>query len=307
MHKTIVIGSGCAGLTAAIYLARAGLEPLVLEGMEPGGQLTLTSIIENFPGFPEGIEALDLVDNMKNQAKRFGATFQSHVVTRLERGDGSFALTLDDGRAEETRTAVIASGARARYLGIEGERELTGKGLSTCATCDGAFFRGKQVGVVGGGDSAMEEAIFLTRFAAKVRVIHRREELRASKILQQRAFENDKIEFLWNTQVRALERGASGLTGVTLADTKTGAERSVALDGLFLAIGHIPNTDFLGDLVPLDEERYIKATGVKTGVPGLYVAGDVADRHYQQAVTAAGTGCAAALEAEAYLAEHRLG
>jgi thioredoxin reductase (NADPH) len=303
--KVGIIGSGMAGLTAAIYTARANLAPVVWEGPEPGGQLTLTTVVENYPGFPDGIDGFELVSNMKRQAQRFGAEFRPEAVTAVERADDGFLVRAE--QAEEKVTAlIVASGARARYLGLPNEMELTGRGVSTCATCDGAFFKDRRVLVVGGGDSAMEEAIFLTRFARRVTVVHRRDRLRASKIMQDRAMAKENLDFFWNTVVRALHGEGGQLVAVDLENVVTGERWREPTDGLFLAIGHIPNTEFLRGLVDLDEQGYVKANGVLTNVPGLFVAGDCADREYQQAVTAAGTGCQAALEAEAYLEERGL-
>lgn len=305
VHKVGIIGSGIAGLTAAIYAARGNLAPLVWEGDEPGGQLTLTSTVENYPGFPDGIDGFELVSRMKTQAERFGARFVSRSVTGLRREGERFVIV--DGEGETVVASVIvASGARARYLGLPNEQELIGRGLSTCATCDGAFFRGKDVIVVGGGDSALEEATYLSRLVRQVTVVHRRDTLRASKILQDRARQRPNIQFVWNSVVVALHEEGGSLKAVTLENVLSKERREMPIDGLFLAIGHIPNTEFLRGLVELDEQGYVKARGVETNVPGLFVAGDCADREYQQAVTAAGTGCQAALEVEAYLEERGL-
>lgn len=307
-EKVVIIGSGCAGATAAVYTARSDLSPVVLEGQEPGGQLTTTTVIENFPGFPEGIDGFDLMQRMKSQAERFGARFRMENVERLEKTAEGFTLTLLGGETIETLTVIIASGARAKWLGLPREKELVGRGVSACATCDGAFFRERPVVVVGGGDSAMEEALFLTRYASEVVISHRRETLRASKIMADRAMNHPKIRFAWNSKVNELLEVDGALSGVIFEDTQTGAKREHKADGLFVAIGHVPNTDFLPPgLLPTDHEGYIKLPGVLTDVAGLFVAGDVSDREYQQAITAAGEGCKAALEAEAYLAEHGLG
>ncbi|MGE0489036.1 MAG: thioredoxin-disulfide reductase [Vulcanimicrobiota bacterium] len=322
-HVSVLIaGSGCAGHTAAIYAARADLKPLVLEGNEPGGQLSLTSDVENFPGFPEGVGGFDLIENMKQQAQRFGARYEYGLIARLEDGGPPYTVELDNGKRITADSLILATGARARRLDVPGEGEMFGRGVSSCATCDGAFFRDQVVTVIGGGDSAMEEALFLTRFATKVIVIHRREALRASKIMQQRALEHAKIEFLWNSEVVSVlgdhETGAvSGVEVIThpegapsdkLDDPRT-ERRTVACDGMFLGIGHIPNTDFLGGRVTTDEEGYIVTVkghsvteDVKTNLEGVYACGDVVDKRYRQAITAAGMGCKAAMEAEEYLA-----
>lgn len=300
----MIIGSGCAGAAAAIYTARADLRPLVLEGMEPGGQLTTTSVIENYPGFIEGIDGFELMERMKKQAERFGARFRMEIVDRLAPNDGAFTIRLAGGEEIDAASVIIASGARARYLGLPGEMDLVGHGLSACATCDGAFFRNQRVVVVGGGDSAMEEALFLTRYASEVVIAHRRDTLRASKIMAERAMANEKISFAWNTRVVEIKAEGGTVNGVVFEDTKTGERTDHACEGLFMAIGHIPNTSFLPEgLLPLDKDGYIDSPSVTTEVSGLFVAGDVADRHYQQAVTAAGEGTKAALEVEAYLAE----
>ncbi len=300
----IIIGSGVAGLTAAVYAARGRLQPLLIEGMEPGGQLSLTSLVENFPGFPDGINGFELVDNMRKQAERFGTRYRSATVSKIDFGQKPFAVHLD-GESEVLRThgLIIASGARARTLGLPGETELFGHGLSTCATCDGAFFKGRRVAVVGGGDSAMEDAIYLTKFASEVHVVHRRDKLRASKIMQERALAKDSIHFHWNAHPAALLRGDDGkLRGLRLETTDgSGKTEELACDGVFYAIGHEPNTDMLGGALPRDTQGYLTAHGVVSDIPGVFIAGDVADHHYQQAITAAGTGCAAAMEAEDWL------
>ncbi len=301
VQSVIILGSGIAGLTAAVYTARGGLRPLVVEGGEPGGQLSLTSVVENFPGFPDGIGGLDLVQNIRRQAERFGARYESAEVSHVDLHSRPFRIELDGERTLQSHSLIIATGARARLLGLDGEDEILGRGLSTCATCDGAFFKNRTVAVVGGGDSAMEDAIYLTRFAAKVHVVHRRDRLRASKIMQERAFQKDSIVFHWNRQVDAYLRGEGGrLRGLRLAAPDGGGE-DLEVDGVFLAIGHIPNTDMLQGQLPADGEGYLTPKGVLTDIPGVFVAGDVADRRYQQAATAAGTGCAAAMEAEDYL------
>lgn len=321
-HVTVLIaGSGCAGHTAAIYAARADLAPLVLEGNEPGGQLSITSDVENFPGFPEGVGGFELTELMKKQAQRFGAQYDYGHITRLEAGGPPFTVHLEGDRTITCDALILATGARARTLGVPGEQELFGRGVSSCATCDGAFFRDQVVTVIGGGDSAMEEALFLTRFASKVIVIHRRDSLRASKIMQQRALEHPKIEFLWNAEVVKVlgdnETGAVNAVEVIVhPDGNPGGKpeaeverRTVACDGMFLGIGHIPNTDFLKGVITTDEEGYVvtvKGHGVtedvKTNVQGIFAAGDVVDKRYRQAITAAGMGCKAAMEAEEFLA-----
>lgn len=301
LHRIIILGSGPAGLTAALYTARANLKPLVIEGHQPGGQLTLTTTIENYPGFPEGIPGAELMEAMKKQAARFGATYQSGSATRVDLTKRPFQVTTDQGQ-HSCQALIIATGASARMLGLESERALLGRGVSTCATCDGFFFRDKEVIVVGGGDSAMEEAIFLTRFASRVTVIHRRSELRASKVLQERAMANEKIHFEWDSVVtEILGVQQEKVTGVILQDVKTKSERHFACDGVFLAIGHIPNTQlFEGQLELVD--GYIAVTGrSSTSVAGVFVAGDVQDYIYRQAITAAGSGCMAAIDCEKWL------
>lgn len=305
----VIVGSGISGLSAAVYTARAQLAPLVIEGSEPGGQLTLTSEVENYPGFEDPILGVDLVERMRKQAARFGARYRSDDVVAVDLSVRPFRVTLSRGTTIFTHALIVASGARARMLGLPGEAELFGRGLSSCATCDGAFFKDRVVAVVGGGDSAMEEATFLTRYAKKVYVIHRRDTLRASRLLAERAQAKPSIEFIWNAEVSAILTEQSMVHGVTLRDTVTHETRDLMIDGLFLAIGHIPNTEWLHGQLPTDAEGYLIAEPgtSETSIPGVFVAGDVADRVYQQAVTAAGTGCIAALDAEEYLAEHGLG
>lgn len=307
---TVILGSGCAGLTAAIYTARAGLKPLVLEGHEPGGQLSITTMVENFPGWPDGIQGPDLIDNMKKQAERFGATFQHALLNKVELGTRPIKLITSTGEIH-TRTLIVASGASARWLGLPSEQALIGHGVSSCATCDGSFFRGKDIAVVGGGDSAMEEALFLTRFASKVTLLHRRENFRASKIMLERAMAHPNIELRTNTTVEeVLGVEEKDVKGLKLKDVKTGVESELAIKGLFLGIGHEPNTKMLVGQMDLDEDGYIKTTdNVLTThngqvIPGVYACGDVQDRRYRQAITAAGSGCMAALEAEKFLDEH---
>ncbi len=301
MEKVVVIGAGPAGYTAAIYSARAGLSPLVVEGMQPGGQLTTTNDIENFPGFPEGIDGPGLMAQMRAQAERFGAKFLFGEVLKADFAERPFRLTLTGDEVVEAQTVIVATGATARYLGIESEQKLIGRGVSACATCDGAFYRDVPVVVVGGGDTACEEAMFLTRFASKVTLIHRRDELRASKIMAERTVNHEKIEMAWDSTVEEVLGDDSGVIGVRIKNVKTGEISEIECTGYFVAIGHKPNTDaFIGQL-EMDETGYLVAEGVKTKYEGVYAAGDVSDAIYRQAVTAAGTGCAAALEAERFL------
>ncbi|PCR88995.1 NAD(P)/FAD-dependent oxidoreductase [Natrinema ejinorense] len=322
VHDVVIVGSGVAGLSAAVYAARADLEPLVLEGPEPGGQLTLTTDVENYLGFPEGIGGMELIENGKEQAERFGAAFTHGTVEHATLEERPYELGLSNGDTLRTRALIVASGASARWVGADGEAELMGYGLSTCATCDGAFHRGDDVLVVGGGDSAMEEALFLAKFADSVTIVHRREELRASEIMADRARDHDAIEFRWNTELEALHGSQeAGVTGATLVSHPDGypsekAESGVDVDresvdigGVFYAIGHTPNTGFLeGTAVERDENGYLRtrsdAAGratTETHVEGVFAAGDVADPNYRQAITAAGTGSMAALDAEAFL------
>ena len=302
MHNVIIIGSGCAGNTAAIYTARASLKPLVIIGHEPGGQLSITSEVENFPGFPTGILGPELVANMQTQAERFGAEFVHGTVTEADLSKAPFRVSLD-GDWHEARTVIIASGASARWLGLPNEQKLIGKGVSSCATCDGAFYRDRKVMVVGGGDSAMEEANFLTRFATGVVIVHRREHFRASKIMLDRARANPKISFLLNTEVEDVyDISQNNVTGVRLKDSGTGKVWDQEVDGFFLAIGHIPNTKPFKAQVDLDHDGYIVTHGgARTNIKGVFHAGDVQDRTYRQAITAAGAGCMAAIEAERFL------
>jgi thioredoxin reductase (NADPH) len=303
VEKTVIIGTGPAGYTAAIYTARANLSPVVIDGMQPGGQLTQTTDIENFPGFPEGIDGHTLMMQMRQQAERFGASFVSGEVVETELSEDKKILRLSDGKVIEAETVIIATGASARYLGIESEQKLIGRGVSGCATCDGAFYRDVPVAVVGGGDTALEEAMFLTRFASSVTLIHRRDEFRASKIMAARTLRNKKINVLWDSVVEeVLDVEKSEVTGLKIRNVKTGEISDLAVSGLFVAIGHQPNTACFKGQLKMNEQGYLEADGVKTEVPGVYAAGDVADAVYRQAVTAAGTGCAAALEAERYLA-----
>lgn len=302
MEKCVIIGTGPAGYTAAIYTARANLAPVVIEGFEPGGQLTQTTDIENFPGFPEGIDGNTLMMQMREQAERFGAKFVSGKVVEAELSNDRKTIKLNDDQTFEAQSVIIATGASARYLGIESEQKLIGRGVSGCATCDGAFYRDVPVAVVGGGDTALEEALFLTRFASKVTVIHRRDEFRASKIMAERALAHKKIEVLWDTVVEeVLDVEKNEVTGLKIRNVKTDELSDLDVTGLFVAIGHKPNTDAFEGQLEMNEQGYLVADGVKTAVEGVYAAGDVADAVYRQAVTAAGTGCAAALEAERYL------
>ncbi len=307
MENVIIIGTGCAGWTAAIYTARANLEPLVLAGGQPGGQLTTTSEVENYPGFPEGVDGPTLMFSMQQQAQKFGARIDYKTVEKVERAaDGTFVLRCGDESLEAT-TVIVATGASARMLGLPGEDELYGKGgLTTCATCDGAFYKEMSVVVVGGGDSACEEATFLTRFASKVHLVHRRDELRASKIMAERALSHEKIEPIWSSELTAYEPGDDGkMKSVRIRNLESGEESNLEVKGVFIAIGHVPNSGFLNGLADLDENGYIiqQPGRTVTKTEGLYAAGDVADHFYRQAVTAAGQGCAAALEAERYLAD----
>ncbi|HKO12820.1 MAG TPA: thioredoxin-disulfide reductase [Acidobacteriaceae bacterium] len=305
IHDTVILGSGCAGLTAAIYTARANLKPLVLEGHEPGGQLSITTLVENFPGWPEGIQGPELIENMRKQASRFGAEFRLGHLATADLTKHPFSLNLGS-ETIHTRTLIIASGASARWLGLPSEQALIGHGVSSCATCDGFFFSGQEIAVVGGGDSAMEEALFLTRFASRVTLIHRREHFRASKIMLERAIAHPKIEFITNSAIKeVLGVEQKSVTGVRLMDTATGMESVLNVTGVFLGIGHIPNAAMFAGQLELDDDGYIRTHNyVFTRVPGVYACGDVQDRRYRQAITAAGTGCMAALEVEKYLEEH---
>src|SRR5579875_3749344 len=310
VRNVIIIGSGCSGLTAAIYTARAKLAPLVIEGHEPGGQLAITTLVENFPGFPEGVQGPELIDNMRRQAERFGAEYRpgdvvSVDLSRKAADGGEKPLEVNLGRETMLcRALIISSGASARWLGLPNEQALIGHGVSSCATCDGFFFSGKEIAVIGGGDSAMEEALFLTRFATKVTLIHRRDEFRASKIMLERARQNPKIEFLTDTVVDVYDVSKKEVTGLRLRNVKTGEQWDLPTSAMFLGIGHTPNAQFVGDQLDRDGEGYLVPRDfVCTRVPGVFVSGDVADRQYRQAVTAAGTGCMAALQAEKYLEE----
>ncbi len=302
MEKLLILGTGAAGLTAAIYASRADLTPLVVEGMEPGGQLTTTTEVENFPGFPKGIMGPQLMDDMRKQAERFGTRFQAGMVASVDFSGRPLKVTLDGGDTLEAESVIIATGASAKYLGLESEQKLIGRGVSACATCDGAFFRNVPVVIVGGGDSAMEEAMFLTRFASKVYVVHRRDQLRASPIMGERAKKNPKIEFVWNSVIVDVMDVAKGeVTGVKIRNVKTEETSDLEVKGYFSAIGHKPNTDPFKGQIDLDDKGYIKAQNTRTNVKGVFAAGDVQDSVYRQAITAAGSGCMAALEAQRYL------
>jgi thioredoxin reductase (NADPH) len=300
----LIVGSGPAGLTAALYTARANLHPIVIEGAEAGGQLMLTTEVENYPGFPTGILGPELISNMREQAVCFGAEFVTANATKVDLSGPPFRAWADD-EEYAGKAMIITTGAKAKMLGLDSERRLLGRGVSSCATCDGFFFRDKELVVVGGGDSAMEEALFLTRFATKVTVVHRRDRLRASKVMQDRAFANPKIDFVWNSVVEEVH-GDKAVTGVQLRNVVDGTVSPLHVDGVFLAIGHLPNTELFGGQLELDNAGYIvvETPGTATSVDGVFAAGDVVDRTYRQAVTAAGTGCAAAIDAERWLEEH---
>lgn len=303
--EVVIVGSGPAGLTAALYAARADLSPLVLEGPEPGGQLMQTTDVDNYPGYPEGVLGPKMMEDFRNQATRFGADCRYGYVTNIEFGKRPYKLEVDEETTIFAKAIIIATGASAKWLGIESEQKLRGKGVSACATCDGAFFRNEHVVVVGGGDTAMEEATFLTKFASKVTVIHRRDELRASKAMQNRAFENEKIEFLWNSELQEV-LGDNVVEGVAIKNRNTGEITSLEdVTGVFVAIGHKPNTDLFKGVLTMDDVGYIQTKGqsTETDLPGIFASGDAMDPIYRQAVTAAGTGCRAALDAERFLSE----
>ena len=302
MHNVVIIGSGCAGLTAAIYAARANLKPIVIDGYEPGGQLTLTTMVENFPGFPDGILGPELIENMRKQAARFGAEFRAGAVSSVNLANPPFQIFAAK-EMFETKTLIVAAGASARLLGLESERKLVGHGLSTCATCDGFFFRGKEIAVVGGGDTAMEEATFLTRFASRVHLIHRRNDFRATKIMLDRAKSNSKITFVTPAVVEEVsDVSKNAVDALHLRNPVSGATSTLNVEGVFVAIGHDPNTQPFRGQLETDENGYlITHNGSLTNVPGVFAAGDVQDHHYRQAVTAAGSGCMAAMDAEKFL------
>ncbi|MGR6004703.1 thioredoxin-disulfide reductase [Bacillus cereus] len=305
MHKVVILGTGPAGLTAAIYLARANMNPLIIEGTQPGGQLTTTTDVENFPGFPDGIMGPELMDNMRKQAERFGAEFKNGWVEKVDVSKRPFKITVTGMEEIEAESIIVSTGASAKLLGIPGEKENMGRGVGTCATCDGFFYRGKKVIVVGGGDSAMEEANFLTKFATEVHIVHRRDELRASKIMQDRAKANEKIT--WGLNKTPIEVIADGkVTGLKVKDNETGEEEIIETDGIFIAIGHRPNTEFLNGQVKIDEAGYIvvKPGTTETNIPGVFACGDVQDHKYRQAITVAGTGCMVALDSERFLENH---
>jgi thioredoxin reductase (NADPH) len=303
VRNVIVIGSGPAGYTAALYAARADLEPLVVKGLEAGGQLMLTTEVENYPGFADGIMGPELMDQMEKQAQRFGAEILAIHVTEVDLSSRPFLVKAGD-QAWRAKTVIIATGATARWLGIPGEEKLRGRGVSACATCDGFFFRDRELLVVGGGDTAMEEAMFLTKFASKVTIVHRRDAFRASKVMQDRVFANDKVEVVWNTVLDEIV-GEDAVTGAVARDVVTGATRTIAADGVFMAIGHDPTTALFRDQLPVDEDGYliVHEPSTATEVPGVFAAGDVTDHTYRQAVTAAGQGCKAAIDAERFLTE----
>ncbi len=303
-HKVIIIGSGPAGLTAALYAARANLKPVVFEGIQPGGQLTITTDVENYPGFPDGIMGPELMDLFRKQAQRFGADTHFKHVDSVDLSKKPFEVKIGN-ETYLSDSIIISTGATAKLLGLKSESKLMGYGVSACATCDGFFFKDKKVFVVGGGDSAIEEASFLTKFASSVTIIHRRSELRASKIMQDRAFENPKIDFMWNTSIIEMlgEPDENGLVGVIVKDTQTGKQRKEDCDGVFLGIGHKPNSELFNNIIKLDETGYIitESGSTKTNIDGVFAAGDIMDSVYRQAITAAGSGCKAAIDAERYL------
>ncbi len=304
MHsKVVIIGSGPAGLTAALYAARANLEPLVVRGLQPGGLIATTAEVENYPGFVEGIGGFELADNMEKQAARFGAQFMDTLITRIDAAQRPFVLHTDSGELISAETIIVSTGASPRKLGVPGEERLANRGVSYCATCDGFFFRGKKVVVVGGGNSALDEGLFLTRYVDELIIVHRRDSLRADPILQERAFSNEKVRFIWDSTVEAI-LGDEKVSAVRIKNLKTGATSELAVDGVFPYIGHVPNTGLFEGLLTLDEGGYIVTDGrQRTNVPGIFAAGDVVDHIYRQAITAAGEGCKAAMEATWFLAE----
>ena len=305
IHDIIIIGSGHAGDTAALYAARANLKPLVIEGIEPGGQLMITTDVENYPGFPKGIQGPELMEEFKSQAERFGAEYIFGEVSSVDFNNRPFTITVDEETTYKSNSVIIATGATAKLLGLESESNLMGRGVSACATCDGFFFQDQEVAVVGGGDTAMEEALFLTRYATNVKIIHRRDELRASKIMQERAVSNPKIEFIWNTEVTDIIANENGeVAKLKLHNLSTSDESELDINGLFIAIGHQPNTQIFDGIIDRNENGYILTNnGTKTNIEGVFACGDAQDWIYRQAVTAAGTGCMAAIDAERYLAE----
>ncbi len=304
MEKLVVLGTGIAGCTAAIYAARANLNPIMISGPEDGGQLTLTTDVENFPGFPDGVQGPALVEMCKKQAERFGTRFKVDIASEFKKIKGGFELNLMGGEKIQTKTLIVATGASARWLGIPSEEKYKGRGVTTCATCDGAFFKGKEVVVVGGGDSAMEESNFLTKFATKVTVIHRKDSFKASKIMQDRFFKNPKCKVIWDSEVAEILGDGKKVTGVMLKNAKTGKTSEFKTDGVFLAIGHVPNTSIFKGRLDMNELGYLTTDRfMKTNISGVFAAGDVQDTRYRQAITAAGSGCQAAMEAEKYLAE----
>jgi len=305
-RKTLILGSGPAGYTAAIYAARANLEPILLAGNQPGGQLTITNDVENYPGYPNGIMGPEMMQHFRDQAARFGTEIKDVMATKVDLSKRPFTVEIEGGETFTSETLIISTGASALYLGLENETKLQGRGVSACATCDGFFFKNKHVYVVGGGDTACEEATFLTKYASKVSMVVRRDQMRASKIMQERALKHDKIEVLWNTQVTdVLDVEKGRVTGLELTDSQTGDKRQVDADGLFLAIGHKPNTELFEGVLDMDDVGYLKTQPGKTAmnIPGVFAAGDCQDSYYRQAVTAAGTGCMAAIEAERWLEE----
>ena len=306
LKNLIIIGSGPAGYTAAIYSSRANLEPLMIEGHEPGGQLTTTTDVENFPGFPEGVMGPDLMTNMKQQAARFGTQFLSTKVTNVDLSKRPFKVTCENGEEYLAKALIISTGASAKYLGLPNEKELIGRGVSACATCDGFFYRNKVVYVVGGGDTALEEATFLTRFASKVYLVHRRDSFRASKPMQKKVFENPKIEVVWNSEIKEILHNPNGVYGLKIFNNQTNTTNEVQTDGLFMGIGHEPNTKFLNGQLALDDHGYIKTMNghPDTSVPGVFACGDVQDPYYRQAISAAGSGCMAAIRSERFLEEN---
>lgn len=301
--KCLIIGSGPAGYTAAIYAARADLKPIVYQGLQPGGQLTITTEVENFPGYPEGITGPEMMEQLKKQAERFGTEVRWGIVTEVDFSERPFKITADDGKKILADTVIIATGATAKWLGIESEKKFNGQGVSACATCDGFFYRGKDVAIVGGGDTAAEEATYLAKLCNKVYMIVRRDELRASKAMQEKVFNTPNIEVLWNHSTKEILGNFSGVNGVLLTNNKTGEEKQIDIHGFFVAIGHSPNTELFKSQINLDEMDYIITTpgSTKTNIEGVFAAGDVQDHHYRQAITAAGSGCMAAIEAERFL------